>query len=63
MRNLKYGTHEPIYKTETDSETQRTDLWLPTGRWEGVGWMGSLELVGANQTITFRINKQWGPAV
>ena len=25
--NLKYGTNEFIYKTETDS--QRTDLWLP----------------------------------
>ena len=21
MRNVKYGTHEPIYKTETDSQT------------------------------------------
>ena len=28
MQNLKYGTNEPIY--ETDS--QRTDLWLPQGR-------------------------------
>ena len=26
MWNLKYGTNEPIYKTETDSQTQRTDL-------------------------------------
>ena len=25
---LKYGTSEPICKTETDSQTQRTDLWL-----------------------------------
>ena len=32
MQNLKYGTDEPIYKTETDSQTQRTDLWLPRGR-------------------------------
>ena len=30
--HLKYGTHEPIYKTEKSSETQRTDLWLPRGR-------------------------------
>ena len=35
MWNLKYGTNEPIYKTETDSQTWRTDLWLPGGR--GVG--------------------------
>ena len=33
MWNLKYDTNEFIYKTETDSQTQRTDLWLP-----GVGW-------------------------
>ena len=32
MWNLKYGTNEPIYKAETDSKTQRTDLWLPGGR-------------------------------
>ena len=29
MWNLKYGTNEPIYKTETDP--QRPDLWLPRG--------------------------------
>ena len=27
----KYGTHEPPYKTETDSRTQRADLRLPRG--------------------------------
>ena len=32
MWNLKYGTNEPIYKTETDSWTQRTDLWQPRRR-------------------------------
>ena len=30
--NLKYGTNEPIDKTETDSCTQRSKLWLPRGR-------------------------------
>jgi len=30
--NLKYDTNEPIYKTEIDPQTQRTDLWLPRGR-------------------------------
>ena len=35
MCNLKYGTNEPIYRTETESQTQRTDLWLPRG--EGAG--------------------------
>ena len=37
--NLKYDTNELIYKTETDSQTQRTDLWLPSGReWGGMDW-------------------------
>ena len=31
MWNLKYDTNEPIYKTETDSQTEGTDLWLPRG--------------------------------
>ena len=42
MRNLKYGTNEPIYKPETDSQTQRTDSWLSRGRGEGVRWTRSL---------------------
>ena len=51
MWDLKYVTNEPIYKTETDSQTWRTDLWLPRGMWEGVGWMASLGLVDANYYI------------
>ena len=35
MWNLKYDTNELICETETDSQTQRIDLWLPRGR--GVG--------------------------
>ena len=31
MWNLKYAINEPICKTETDSQTQRTYLWLPRG--------------------------------
>ena len=30
--NLKYGTKEPIHKAKIDSQTQRTDFWLPRGR-------------------------------
>ena len=30
--NLKYGTNEPIYTTEADSQTWRTDLCLSRGR-------------------------------
>ena len=40
MWNLKYDTNKPICETETDSQTQRADLWLPRGK-EGsrrTGW-------------------------
>ena len=57
MWNLKYDINEPIYKTETDSQTQRTDLWLPRGR-DGLGvWSQQM------QTITYRMDKQQGPTV
>ena len=29
MCNLKYDTNELIYKAETDSQTQKTNLWIP----------------------------------
>ena len=42
MWNVNYGTSEPIYKTETNS--QRSDLWLPRGSGgrekEGLGVWG-----------------------
>ena len=31
MLNLNYDTLSVIYKTETNSQTQRTDVWLPRG--------------------------------
>ena len=37
MWNLKYDTEEPIHETETDSQTERTALWLPRGRGGGRG--------------------------
>ena len=58
--NLKYNTNEPMYETETDSQTQRTYLWLPReGVW--LGWIGRLVLV--NKTIMYRMDKQKGPTV
>ena len=33
---------------ETDSQTQRTDFWLPRRRGMGEGWLGSLGRIGAN---------------
>ena len=38
--NLKYDTNELIYERETDSQTYRTDLWLPRGRGVGEGRIG-----------------------
>ena len=41
MWNLKYDAYEPVYKTERDSQTWRTDLLLPRGReWDGLGVWG-----------------------
>ena len=37
MWNLKYDKNEHIYKTDIDSQIQRTDLWLPRGGQDGVG--------------------------
>ena len=32
MWNLKNNTSESTYKTETDSQMQKTNLWLPKGK-------------------------------
>ena len=50
MWNLKYDTNEHIYKTETHSQTQRTDLWLPKLGELEEGWI-SLGLADANYYI------------
>ena len=54
----KYNTNELIYKTETHSQTQNTDLWLP--RWERV----TLGVWGQQiETSMHRMDKQQGPIV
>ena len=35
MWDVKYDTNKLIYETETDSQIQRIDLWLPRSR----AWM------------------------
>ena len=45
MWNQKYDTNEPVYRTETDSQTRITDCGCQEGRGAGVGWIGSLGLV------------------
>ena len=58
MWNLKYDTNELIY--ETDSQAQRTDLWLPMGR--EAGGMDGLGVQDQQmQTIIYRMDKQQGP--
>ena len=43
MNNLKNNdTNELIYKTQTDS--QKTNIWLPKGLGWGEGQIGKLEL-------------------
>ena len=49
MWNLKYDTNELIYETET--QTERTNLWLPRGSGLGEGRTGSLGLADANYYI------------
>ena len=49
--NLKHATNKPIYKTETDSQTERTDLWLSVGKGVWEGRTGSVGLTDANYYI------------
>ena len=44
MSNLKYDTSELIYEKETDSQTQRANLWLPMERELWKEWSGRLGL-------------------
>ena len=37
MKNEKKDTNELIYKTERDSQTLKTNLWLPKGKGGGQG--------------------------
>ena len=47
--------------TETDSQTQRTDLWLPKGK--GRGRDGLAVWDQQMQTLIYRMDKQEGPTV
>ena len=40
MWNLKFNTNEPIYETETKSETQKTDCGCQRGGGQGRGGVG-----------------------
>ena len=51
MWNLNYNTNNPIYETETESQTEKVDWWLPRGRGVGEARSGSLGLIDANWYI------------
>ena len=50
MWNLKYDIDELIHKTETDSQTEKTNLQLPKGT-AGEGKIRSFALVETNYYI------------
>ena len=57
--NFKNDTRELIYKTETDSQTLKTNLWLPKGKHWGRNKVGVWD---SHIHITiYKINNQQGP--
>ena len=60
---LKNDTNELIYKTVTDSQTQKTNLWLPKGK--GGGQRRNKLGVWDQQihTTIYKIDKKQGPTV
>ena len=56
MQYLIYDTGEVIYKTETDSQTQKTNLWLPKGIVAGEDKLGIWDQ--QMQITTYKIDKQ-----
>ena len=51
MWNLKYGTDEHIYRTETVSQTVENTLVVAMAVGEGVGWTVIWGLVDTNYYI------------
>ena len=54
--NLTFGRNEPIYKTETDSQT--TENRPAVAKWEGYGRDGVGGWGQKMQTSTYRMDKQ-----
>ena len=61
MQNLKKDTNELIYKTETDSQTSKINLWLQRGSVGVKEGLGAWGLAYAH--YVYRMDSQWGPAV
>ena len=56
---FKKDTNELICRTETDSQTLKTNLWLPKGTGGGDRWIGGLGL--DMHTVVYGMTGQWGP--
>ena len=56
--NLKYGKNKPIYKRETDSQTERTDLWLLRGKGDKGRMDWEFGISGCKVLYTGWINNQ-----
>ena len=63
MWNLKYDTNELIYETETNSQTQRTDLWLPKGRDGGRGKDWESGIRRCKPLYLYRMYEQQSPTL
>ena len=61
MWNLKRNTNELIYKTETHSQTSKTNLRLPKGNGEEGGRMNSEFVINHIHTTIYKIDNQQGP--
>ena len=63
MWTLKDDINELIYKPEIDSQTQKTNLWLP----EGMAGGGGVDKLGVwdqqIHTTVYKVGKQQGPIV
>ena len=57
-----HAADECVYGTETDSQTHRTDLWLP-GAWRAGGRDGVGVWVEQMQASIYRTDKQQGPTI
>jgi len=61
INKIKYETSEPIYKTETDSQTERTDLRLPRWGGGGVDWEFGVRRRQRQPTPVLLPGKSHGP--
>ena len=51
MWNLKNNTNESIFKTETDSQIQKANQWLPVSRGKGGGARYVYRLIDINYYV------------